>query len=199
MDKKLKSTFSFILSRILNREKMIVFLFLLSLILVIMKEYATIDGFCCCIIAFVRFLSKANTLLENVAISYIAGIIVYFLTIILPETRRAKPVLIEIDKILCYLEDAFVTLSQDLQVGDWCNSKDSLDEIVNTVKHINKQKGEETFLSLDFCQSSLENLYKKFDELTSEALHHSSALTEDDLNTLVEIRQREVVKQLKYG
>ena len=109
--------------------------------------------------------------------------------------------LIEIEKTLTYLEDEFTELAQELQAGDWCNSEDdAIRQIIMVDVHqYQKNKLNERGFSLDFCSSSLTALYEKFDKMTNHALTYSSVLTTEELDSIVEMRNRDVSVQLKYN
>lgn len=193
---KVKSMWCLIFNRLWEREKRVLIWFIISIAIVVAYELITAD----CVLEFadchnfvetiISFLSKGKELFYALAISYISGVFVYFLTVILPETRRSKPILLEIEHTLKYLIDEFY------EIENFGNSTNAVNIAIEKTKHYGKFN--DLHYSLYYMCETLENIHISIEKLTSNVLTLSTALTNKELDTLIEIRHRKITRQIKY-
>ena len=194
MEENQKPTYTLIWKRFWTRDLWVSVCFLVSLLIIICEH---IDKW-----AFLNFVEtvvfylEEGTILYTLAVSYISGVFVYFLTIVLPETRKNKSIYVEICCLLRELEDEFTSLRLDLEVEDWCSSDKAIDAAVQTVKYYNKQDC--GFYKLQFCSKILEDLAQTFDNLTSVIQLYFSILSKEELDAIVRIRRCKIAYMVKY-
>ena len=197
MEDKLKSTQCLILERIKGRDKWVFICFVISILIIIGYEFMTaaciLNFIAACIQNFMEavifILSKGKNLLYTLAVSYVSGVFVYYLTIIVPEVRRSKPILVEVEKTLKYLID---------YIHEEVNFINSDDAVRVAMHYLERQKLEDRTYILKCCNPILRKVHPLLDALTSHILSHSSALTQSELDTLIDIRHRRITYRIRY-
>lgn len=191
MEDKVKSTGRLIFSRIWEREKWVSFWFIIAIVIVICCEVLTKTYILNFTEVFITFLSKGEEPIKALAIGYISGIFVYFLTNILAETQRSKPILVDIEKTLKYLVD---TLHDAAEFIDSDNAVDI------TIRYITQHGGKlnDNFTELHLTNQTLADIHQAMETFTSNVLSHSSALTKDELDALVNIRHCRIARRIRF-
>ena len=200
MEDKLKSTWSLMFSRIWEREKWVFICFVMAILIIAAYEFTTARYILEIIETVICFLCKIKTIIYALTISYISGVIVYFLTVILPEAQRSKPILAEIENTLKFLIDEFVAFAQKLQIGDLNNIDEAAEKAFTDIQQFGKTS--ENHYSLKYCELYFIILAKELDHFITISLDHSSVLTLNELNTIVfKIRKQKVSERLRcnYG
>lgn len=199
MEDNLKSTQCLILERIKGRDKWVFICFIISILIIIGNEFMTpaciLNFIAACIQDFteavISFLSKGNKIITELAVSYISGAFVYYLTVIVPEIRKNTSILIEVEKTLKHLIDELHELA-----GLNDNDNDDVDTLIEMVKQYGKFN--DTYYSLYFMRRHLETTYLAIEKVTSNVLSLSPALSQYEIDTLVDIRNRKITQQIKY-
>lgn len=194
MDKKQKAICFFIKERLGNRDKWVLRGFLVSFVIIICEHIDRISFFD--FVGTVVPYLKEGTVLYTLAVSYLSGVIVYFLTIVLPETRKRKSILVEMGYILQELEDEFTSLRLEFSIEDWCLSDEAIESAVQIVKQHTKSNNK--FYNLNFCVKTLETLAQGFNNLTSVMLSYSPVLNEEELDNVIKIRRSGNAYLIKY-
>ena len=90
MKSKLKSTSCLVFKRIWEWEKLISLLFLISYIIILATSWGLGQkgGKCGCVETCLASIFNKSSLIYTLAVSYVSGVMVYFLTVILPESKR---------------------------------------------------------------------------------------------------------------
>lgn len=195
-----KSTFRLIILRLWTRERWLTISFLSAILVIVLSKYSDADWFKTLLSLTVDCITRTKEPICAISIGYISGVIVYFLTIILPETRRNIPVMIEISNILAQIKDSFLEFQlEDISVHSFENAELAVQDFVNIVKQYGKYN--EQYYGLCFCAPAMRKLSCKLEILTSQILNHSSALSENEINKLIEIRHCDITKKLSsnYG
>ena len=191
MEDRVKSTGLLIFNRIWEREKWVSLWFVIAIIIVIGCEIMTKTGTLNFTEAVITFLSKGKEAIKSLAVGYISGIFVYFLTNILSETQRSKPILVEVEKTLKYLAD---TLHD---TAEFINSNDAV-EI--TIQYIEQHGGklDDNFSKLHLTNQTLADIHQAMETFTSSVLSHSPALTKHELDALVDIRHCRIARRIRF-
>lgn len=193
MEERQKNNMNFYKER-LNKDKWVIICFLVSIVIVICEH---VDK-----LSFLKFVESVvfylneGTILYTLATSYISGVIVYFLTVVIPEIRKRKAMLVEICYLLKELEDEFTSLRLELGIEDWHSSDEAIENAIQMVKHYNKSNNDS--YKLDFCIKILEKLAQDFDNLTSVILSYFSILNEDELDAIIKIKRSRNAYFIKY-
>ena len=190
MKEKMKSTKTLIWKRIWTRELWVTILFLISCLDIGAYEFLKAYDVLKSIETNNLILSILLKLFYALAVSYVPGVFVYFLTVVLPETKRSKPLLVEIEKSLQDIKDSFYSAME------YINSDNAVEIALDDVKQYGKYN--DTFYSLQFMNKTLEKLYQSIERLTSNILSYSSALTQNELNIIIEIRHHKIARQMKF-
>lgn len=197
MKDKLKPTWYLILNRLWDREKCVLILFVIAIVIIMAYELITAD----CVLEFadnihsfietiISFLSKGKELLYALAISCVSGIFVYFLTVILPETRRSKPILVDVENSLKYLKDELH------DVAEFVSLDDATEITIQYLKQHNKLDNE--FYNMNCSGRVIEEIHKSLEMHTSHILSYSSALSQSEIETLIDIKHRRISRLIRY-
>ena len=207
MEEIQRSTRALIWERIKEREKWVFILFAFAFIAIPICKLITASCILDCISCIhsfieihIHFLSEVKKLLYTFALSYVSGVIVYYLTVILPEAQRSKPILAEIENTLKFLIDEFDEFAQKLQIGDLNNVDEVAEKAFTEIQQYGKTS--ENQYNLKFCKLYFIILAKELDHFVTISLEQSSVLTLDELNTIVfKIRKQKVSERLRcnYG
>lgn len=198
MSRKVKCLPYLIIQRVWNSEKTILILLALSLAVVFLKDYGnsfTIQLFLKDIIEMIVF---AKETWFAIAVSLLSGIIVYFLTIVVPEVRKRKSLLVEIERTLLDLKTSFIDLATEMQIGDYKNPETCAKNAVNNVKKWCCRVSEYDDYNLNRFRSHFESLRTSFVRLTEYMLGYSSILSEKEIDMIIDIRQRKVSKRIVF-
>lgn len=130
------------------------------------------------------------------AISYVSGFIMYFLTVIYAEVRRYRFLIVELNHALDCLRYVFMELAVELQIGDLLNTDKAVANAAIIVKHYGRANN--NHYCLKFCSSVLRKTAREFEKLTLFVLQNSTMLTEKELSMLTEIRNNKAAIKLKY-
>ena len=195
---KTKSLPILIFQRLWEREKVIILLLILSLAIIIIKEYGSAFETQLFILRFVDCISNVQETINSIAISFLSGIIVYFLTIIIPEVRRARSLLVEIEQVFLNLETSFIDLAIELQLGDFEKPEECANRAVNLVTKFCDCKFEDGFYSLNLFRTHFESLGNSMNKLTEYLLGYSSVLSESEIDMIINIRQRKTSRRIAF-
>lgn len=193
MKENLKPTWRLILERIRKEEIWVIVLFLVAILIILaynLLSEITVIG---CLKVIVSFITNGKDLFYSLAISYVSGVIVYFLTVVLYETRKSKFILVDIEKTLKDLKYEFGS------IANFDNPNDAVQNIIETVNLYGRFN--EKYYSLYFMDKALEKVFYEMEKLTLNVLSFSSALQAQEIDILVDIRSRQITKKIKnkYG
>ena len=188
-----------VLSRIWDRERCLLFCFIILVAIILIYNFAKVDCFLKGIDLTILTVWENSKIIYDIALSCLGGIIIYFLTVVLVETKRSKFILVETESILKCLEDAFMDLSLDMDLGDINNVEVFTERGLNTVK--NHGRASESHYCLTYCSIRIYRLAREFEALTNSILQYSTILTQQELSLLIHIRQSKTASRLKnrYG
>lgn len=131
-------------------------------------------------------ISKINKLAFNFALSYISAFIFYILTILLPQTLRARALLPNVVEELRAMQDLFYDFSIKVCGNDWIKT-DDIKPVVNGI--VNKYHGSDNFVQIKnnfirYSQTFVKQSYKYIVSIMS----YESYLTPKECDMLVQIR-----------
>ena len=195
---RIKSLPCLIIYRILDREKSISIFFILSLLIISINE--NVDSFTVFLFFkdIVDFITSIKDLLISLSVSLVSGIIVYFLTIVLPEERKKRLLYVEIEQTFLYLESSFIELATELQIGDYENPIICAKRAVTNVKKFCCKMSEDEEYSLGRYRKQFSDLAFSFNKFTDFLLGYSSIMSENEIYTIINIRHRKVSKRILF-
>lgn len=136
----------------------------------------------------VYILAKAfKTVFEGIAISYIAGVIFYFFSVVLPDAKRSIPHLTACLESLRYINDYFCELSMELTGENWLNDKKDIDKIVKDIY----ESWDRSKTKHDKCivhDQRFVKFYKQFNKRIDVIFANNICLSTDELKILSQIR-----------
>lgn len=197
MEKVIKPTFNLAIARLWERERLLLMMTVTVIVVGILYNLMSADLIFSIFNNVVYVLQKTKNVINDVIISLFTGFVVYLLTIVLPETRKCKPILKEIDYLLKDFVDAFTELKIE-EIGIRVDA--SKEENINRATELVKLYGGYTggYYSLHFCAPTLRKLYGTIDEITTLVLNNSVALTKEEVGFLVDVRNKKITRCLKY-
>lgn len=195
MEDKLKSTFCLTWERMWRNEKWVWILFIIAIIIILAYHLLTaayiLNLVATCIQSLVEMgvfiLSKSKELLYTLAISYVSGIVVYYLTVLRPEIRKSKPILMEIEQSLKYLIDDIY------REFDFINLDNAVDIAMRYIRCCKKQED----YNLHGVNPILKTIHQSLETTTAHVLSFPSAFSQSELETLVDIRHRRITRRIK--
>ena len=197
MEETLNSENTLLKQRILDREKGMFIWFIIAIIVIIACNFLTaacIMKIACCIYNYIEgaipFLSKVKGILYTLAASYVSGVFVYYLTVLSPETRRSKPILVDVENSLRYLKDELH------DVVKFVSSDNAVEITIQYLKQHNKL--DNGFYNMNCSGRVLEEIHKSLETHTSHILSHSSTLSQSELETLIDIKHRRISRRIRY-
>lgn len=195
-EKKYKCMFMLLFSRLWEREKWMIITLLFTVVIVIVCKYLEASWFKERLCFTVDCLQNSESIIYTLSISYISGVIVYLLTVVLPETKRSKPILSDIAYLLQDLQSEFTEMELELEIIDTDNIEEAISIEAGTVKKVKRMS--ECHYSLEHFKHVFDKLKNSSEDLTSKILNHSSVLTQSELKTMVDVRNKKTMKRLKY-
>ena len=198
MSRKVKHLYELIILRVLDREILILFLFMISLIALLLNECVDSFDVHMCLKGIVDTIVSLKNVIVSLAISLIAGIIVYFLTVVVPEVRKRRSFLVEIEQTFLHLETSFLDLEVEMQLGDISKPHVFADNAVRSVKEWCHRLSENEEYNLSTFRCYFVSLSKSFNRLTEYLLGYSAVLSEKEINIIIEMRQRTVSNRIMY-
>lgn len=191
MKEKQKSLYCFILERLWAREKFVTILFVIACFVIIEVDSPMMIRYILELLGVdTSSLFQKDSFLCVLSISYISGVLVYFLTILLPEAQRSKPILIEVENSLRYLKDELYSIIE------FINSENSVDIAMHYIEQ--QKKFDSEFFDMYGGNQILDKIHQALETLTLHVLSHSSVLYQSELETLVDIRHRSISRRIRF-
>lgn len=194
--KQLKKPISIICQRIQN-ERIIWISFLICLVVIFAYHAVSKECLLSQFSSILNFISEYQIEIISLAISYIAGVIFYVFSVLIPYALNSRAILPDIAEELRYLKDVFRDLSSELIGKNWLDNANYIDEAIGTLKKNPTPQGGHYSLS-DYHKSVLKNFINKVDSRIRYVQKYSVGyLTDDEMKSLLEINRSKVLEQMR--
>lgn len=190
-----------ICQRLLGRDSSVSIIFLMTVIITIFCEFIdaswiyTIANF---LGSLPVFFNSHKEFFSSFVLSIITGFIVYFFTVILPETRRSRLLLVEIEQTFEKITSSFTELSIELQLADLQDGEKAAQNAVQNIRKYGNRLSENHY-NLSIYKNSFRKLADSFNKLSTYLLNYSSIFSYKELEMIVNLRQMGATKKLLYG
>lgn len=143
-----------------------------------------------------EFLYNHRSAIDGWAYSYIAGVLVYYLTVVLPEAKRGQALLPSICERIRYIEDTFSELSRCLCYGDWSEDHSLLKNAIVQLKQYGKTESD-NYYKFDYCFFILHYAVSEIDKYTDFILQLHEVLPAKDLKNILDVKYCSVLDKIR--
>lgn len=194
--KQLKKPISIICQRIQN-ERIIWISFLICLVVIFAYHAISKECLLSQFSSLLNFISEYQTEIISLAISYIAGVIFYVFSVLIPYALNSRAILPDIVEELRYLKDVFYDLSSELIGKNWLDNDNYIDEAIVSIKRNSLLQANHYNLSNDY-KSVFNDFINKVDGRIRYVQKYSVGyLTDDEMKSLLEINRSKILEHLR--
>ena len=161
-------------------------------------DESIIDRGSCLAKDILSFLRQNKEDIDALTYSIIPAFFVYFVTVVIPESKRSQAMLPSICERLRYIKDAFYELSYFLTNSDWVNDSNYLDKALENVARYGTTQYSNRY-SLKLCDFFLQLFVEELDKQTDFILQFHNELTPKELKSLLEIKFSSLIGKIREG
>ena len=145
----------------------------------------------------IRYLNAHKTAIDGWTYSYIAGALVYYLTVVFPGAKRSQALLPIVCERVRYINDSFFELSNTLCGDNWCINKESIENGVKQVMTFGKTKSDNHY-TFEYC-FMLSYFISEIDKYTDMILQLYEVLPSKYLKRILDVKYSSTFDKIRTG